>query len=87
MTWQRAISRNLLGGHYGDGSAHAIIAGDLRRLEKDSRDPRHLDAYARTTGLEPGQVLAVLDVFFESSFGELDFKAFPMDGLLPLVQA
>lgn len=55
------------------------IGGDMRRLEQDSRDPRHLDAYARATGLAPEQVNAVLDAFFEASFAEFDWERFPKE--------
>lgn len=43
----------------------AMIAGDLRRLEQDQRDDRHLMLYASKTGLSEAQVLHVLDLFFE----------------------
>jgi hypothetical protein len=42
-----------------------IIAGDMRRLEADSRDPRHLAEYAKAAGITPEQAKAVLDLFFE----------------------
>lgn len=54
-----------------------MVAGDLRRLERNSRDPRHLDAYARKTGLTSEQVKAVLDAFFDSDFPCLDYERFP----------
>lgn len=49
-------------------SCHAMIAGDLRRLEADQRDERHLAHYADQTGLTPDQVKAVLDLFFGGDF-------------------
>lgn len=45
-----------------------ITAGDLRRLEQDQRDERHLAQYAQRTGLTPSQCLAVLDAFFDGDF-------------------
>jgi hypothetical protein len=42
-----------------------MLAGDLRRLEADSRDERHLAHYARLAGVTPEQAKAVLDAFFE----------------------
>lgn len=44
------------------------LAGDLRRLEGDQRDARHLLERAQRTGLTPDQVKAVLDDFFESDW-------------------
>lgn len=44
---------------------YSLIAGDLRRLERDARDEARLTRFARQTGLTPEQVKAVLDVFFE----------------------
>lgn len=44
---------------------YSMIAGDLRRLERDARDPAHLAYFARQTGLTPEQVKLLLDVFFE----------------------
>jgi hypothetical protein len=56
-----------------DPNAEAVpsrnhLAGDLRRLETDQRDLRHLKQYADRTGLTEGQVKAVLDLFFEGAF-------------------
>jgi hypothetical protein len=63
MTWPRVVQRNGLGGDY-DSTPHGAIAGDLRRLERDSRDPLHLAAYAKVAGITEGQARAVLDAFF-----------------------
>jgi len=46
----------------------ALISGDLRRLEQDQRDDRHLAEYAKRTGLTQAQVLHVLDLLFEGDF-------------------
>lgn len=46
----------------------SIVRGDLRRLEHDQRDDRHLSEYARRTGLTPAQCRAVLDAFFTGDF-------------------
>lgn len=42
-----------------------MAAGDMRRLESDSRDERHLARFARAAGITPEQAEAVLDLFFE----------------------
>jgi hypothetical protein len=44
----------------------AMIAGDMRRVEADQRDARHLDEYAKRAGITPEQARAVLDAFFEA---------------------
>lgn len=44
------------------------IRGDLRRLENDQRDERHLAEYARMAGITTEQVRAVLDALFEGKF-------------------
>ena len=99
MTYQRMVGRNGLGGDYGDVAhslpASSVIAGDLRRLEHDQRDPLHLELYARKAGITSEQAKCVLDLFFEgahsaSTFG-LSFdeymalwrKHFPGEHLMP----
>lgn len=47
---------------------HSPIAGDMRRVEADQRDAKHLDEYARLAGITPEQVSAVLTAFFEGDF-------------------
>lgn len=44
------------------------LKGDLRRLEHDQRDERHLAEYAKRAGITPEQARAVLDAFFEGGF-------------------
>jgi hypothetical protein len=44
---------------------HALVAGDLRRLEKDQRDEAHLARYAKLAGVTPEQVKLILDAFFD----------------------
>lgn len=45
-----------------------MFRGDLRRLENDQRDERHLAEYAKRAGVTPEQARAVLDALFEGSF-------------------
>jgi hypothetical protein len=71
MTYSRVVYRNGLLGDYVGGTNHPpdgykdMIAGDLRRLEKDQRDEQHLAEYAKRTGLTPEQVKSVLDLLFD----------------------
>lgn len=76
MTYIRFISRNsLVGNGYGhDGYPKAtlpvsatLLAGDLRRLEKDQRDADHLAAYAALAGVTVDQAKTILDAFFEDT--------------------
>jgi hypothetical protein len=63
MTWQRLVGRNALcQGDYSDGG---LIAGDMRRLERDCRDGAHLKGYAKAAGCTKKQAKAVLDRFFD----------------------
>lgn len=72
MTYGRVISRNDLTGNYlpkiWSGVSQSLIAGDLRRLERDQRDDYHLKEYAKRTKLTEAQVLHVLDLLFEGNF-------------------
>lgn len=43
----------------------AMIAGDMRRVELDQRDERHLAAYATYAGITPSQAKLVLDALFD----------------------
>lgn len=55
MSWERLILRNQLGGDYvSPHTPRELIAGDLRRLERDQRDARHL-ARIRPVGLTPNR--------------------------------
>ena len=75
MDYARVCDRNNLRGGYSDvpvpgfsereNRMLAMIAGDLRRLEKDHRDALHLKAYAQVAGCTEAQAKAVLDAFFE----------------------
>ena len=71
MDYTRVVSRNNLHGDYvhpvddRSESVRGMIAGDLRRLEKDQRDDRHIHAYAKVAGCTKKQAKAVLDAFFE----------------------
>jgi hypothetical protein len=73
MSYKRVIHRNdLRGGYDGDhrGRPDEVaqvltrIAGDLRRMEANTRDARHLDAYARLSGVTPDQARVIFDAFF-----------------------
>ena len=70
MTYKRVISRNMLTGGYNDNidDGRAFLRGDLRRLEEDQRDERHLAEYAKRTGVSRRKVKAVLDALFEGDF-------------------
>jgi hypothetical protein len=73
MTYRRIVTRNGLSGDYTyqqDQLEHlrGLIAGDLRRLETDQRDARHLSEYAVRAGVTLDQARAVLDAFFEGNF-------------------
>jgi len=80
MDYQRVISRNGLHGDYrldGQGKertgfphpcqgniSQGLVAGDLRRLERDMREPEQLTWFASATGLTPLQCKNVLDCLF-----------------------
>lgn len=74
MTYRRVVARNQLHGDYSTDRSNihevaaSFVAGDLRRLETDQRDKRHLTEYAKRTGLSKPKVKAVLDAFFEGDF-------------------
>lgn len=68
MTYTRVLQRNRLEGDYenpgpppGDLS---YIRGDLRRLEQDTVDERHLAEYAEIAGCHPEQVRRLFESFF-----------------------
>jgi hypothetical protein len=80
MTYQRVINRNHLRGDYAWFHKHRIedqvacheqcinpsplIAGDLRRLEQDSRDGQYGKQIAEAAGVSPEVAVAVLTAFF-----------------------
>jgi hypothetical protein len=72
MSWRRLVNRNGLTGDYRDDdddptgarTPRRIIAGDMRRLEHDTMDDRHLRAYALLAGVDVAQVKAIFAVFF-----------------------
>jgi hypothetical protein len=69
MTYQRVIGRSHLQGDYGcPSTALQLIAGDLRRLEKNQRDEAHLKQYAARAGITEEQAKEVLDAFFAGEF-------------------
>jgi len=73
MTYKRVVERNTLDGDYlpldldraPEDGACGLIAGDLRRLETDQRDDKHIAAYAALSGVDVQRVKAILDLFFE----------------------
>ena len=69
MTYDRLIARNNLTGDYDGGQdgqpQFGGIRGDLRRLEHDSRDAAHLEAYAALVNITPNQAKRLLDAFFK----------------------
>ena len=72
MSYPRMVGRGDLGGDYTTDRTvpglpkvnREMVAGDLRRLENDQRDDRHLAKYALRTGLTSMEVRSVLDLFF-----------------------
>lgn len=74
MTYSRVVHRNTLrgdygrpdtkGGHLSPQRDSTMIAGDLRRLETDSRDASGLAYYAEKAGITAEQVRVVFDAFF-----------------------
>lgn len=47
------------------GRYQASIRGDMRRLEADTLDERHLATYATHAGIEPEQARKVFELFFQ----------------------
>lgn len=72
MNYSRVVGRNQLSGDYAGSFNHedrreqslSLIRGDMRRLESDQRDERHLAAYATRAGITVAQAKQVLDDFF-----------------------
>jgi hypothetical protein len=65
MNYVRVVSRNHLQGDYqASGSPRDLIAGDLRRLEKDTMDEGHLLGYAHAANCTVEQARKVLETFF-----------------------
>ena len=70
MTYPRVVHRNGIDGDYSKSgydetqSVRTLIAGDMRRLELDQRDPRHLKRYAEYAGITDHQAWLVLTAFF-----------------------
>lgn len=75
MTYKRVLDRNGLSGDYDD----SMVAGDLRRLERDTRDAMHLDAYAQHAHVSTPQAKAIFDAFFEEEV--YMFQPRPVGGL------
>ncbi len=70
MTYNRFIHRNRLTGDYSDGQEFPndpkpLLAGDLRRLEIDSRNDEIIAIYADAAVITPEQARIVLDAFFD----------------------
>jgi hypothetical protein len=69
MTYPRVVLRNGLTGNYAESygeqrTLRTLIAGDMRRLEHDMRDQRHLRAFAEKAGISDHQAWLVLTAFF-----------------------
>lgn len=62
MTYIRIIDRSR--GYLKGGYTTSQVAGDLRRLERDSRDGHHQARYAELAHITPAQAKIVLDAFF-----------------------
>ena len=72
MDYMRVVNRNGLEGDYeyaSDGPMQVLnsIAGDLRRLEDDTRDAWHLSLYADFAGVSNKQVKMIFDEFFSGN--------------------
>ena len=63
MTYPRVIGRNRLFGDY-DGTPNGLLAGDLRRLEKDAIDSDYGHQIAAAAGVTPEDARSVLVAFF-----------------------
>ena len=79
MSWRRLVNRNGLNGGYQHSelpnqNAHGsrLIAGDMRRLEEDSRDEAHLKWVAEIASITPEQAKLVLDWFFRDNWPNSD---------------
>lgn len=68
MTYDRVINRNWLTGDYDPQDHKGLIKGDLRRLEHDMRDEKHIKLFAARAGISERQAAKVLDDFF-TGFG------------------
>lgn len=64
MSYSRVVRRNQLAGDYEPNAPLGLIRGDLRRLEKDQRDEKHLAVYAERARITIAQAKQVLDDFF-----------------------
>ena len=64
MSYTRFLARNSLRGEYKD----SMVAGDLRRLERDQRDKEHLLFYGKAVGISKLKVKLLLDLFFEHDY-------------------
>lgn len=65
MDYQRALNRNGFGvGDYDPQDPKGLLRGDLRRLEKDTQDARHIAMYVRVSGATEEQVRRIFRHFF-----------------------
>jgi hypothetical protein len=81
MDYRRVVNRNYLQGDYvhndvrlhptPEEATRGMVAGDLRRLEKDQRDGLHLKCYAEVAGVSIEQVKKVLDALFGGDVRQL----------------
>lgn len=73
MSYPRVVMRNGLSGNYrGSGDTEekvrAMIAGDMRRLEQDVLDDRHIERYAAHVNISRRKARKILEAFF-TDFG------------------
>jgi hypothetical protein len=74
MSYPRVVNRNGLQGDYSysaedrpEINLRHLIAGDLRRFEKDLRDPMHLAMWAATVGISQQKAKRFLDLLFDGN--------------------
>ncbi len=67
MSWVRVMNRNLLYVKEYDGTPLGLVKGDMKRLREDTLDERHMQRYAKHTGLTEEQVKQVFSIFFDNS--------------------
>lgn len=65
MEYLRALNRNGLAvGDYDPQNPKGLLLGDLRRLERDTQNPRHIAEYVRVSGATEEQVRRIFRHFF-----------------------
>ena len=70
MSYDRLLHRNSLLGDYQPRNDNlSCIRGDLRRLEHDQQDDRHVAAYAKLAGVSKPKARRLLALFFAPAIG------------------